>query len=144
VAKWRVAAFFDHPGGYTVEQMTAPILAPPAGPAETFVLFGGDDPVGTAGLGGLFVEPAFRGRVHASALVRHAGRFARAASVPVLWLYTLHAEGLHLRLGWHRAGGGAGGRARGDPDAARALTPLQSMLTLPHMRSTPARLPRAA
>ena len=112
VAEWRVSAFFDRPGGYTVEEMTALILAPPVGPKETFVLFDGDRPVGTAGLlrsdlesrpdltpwlGGLFVEPAFRGRGHATALVRQVEEFARAASVPVLWLYTLHAEGLYLR-----------------------------------------------
>jgi GNAT superfamily N-acetyltransferase len=58
----------------------------------------------TSWLGGLFVEPAFRGRGHATALVRHVEDFARAAAVPVLWLYTLHAEGLYLRLGWQRAG----------------------------------------
>jgi GNAT superfamily N-acetyltransferase len=105
--------------GYTVEEMTALILAPHFGPEETFVLFDGDRPVGTAGLmrsdlesrpdltpwlGGLFVEPAFRARGHATALVRHVEDFARAALVPVLWLYTLHAEGLYLRLGWQHAG----------------------------------------
>ncbi len=119
VAKWRVSAFFDRPGGYTVDEMAALILAPTAGPNETFVLFDGDWPVGTAGLlrsdlesrpdltpwlGGLFVEPAFRGRGHATALVRQVEAFARAAPVPVLWLYTLHAEGLYLRLGWQHAG----------------------------------------
>jgi GNAT superfamily N-acetyltransferase len=119
VAQWRVSAFFDHPGGYTVEAMTALILAPPIGPKETFVLFDGEQPAGTAGLmrrdlesrpdltpwlGGVYVAPAFRARGHASALVRQVEDFARAASVPVLWLYTLHAEGLYLRLGWQRAG----------------------------------------
>ncbi len=119
VAEWRVSAFFDRPGGYTVEEMTALILAPPVGPEETFVLFDGDRPVGTAGLmrsdlanrpdltpwlGGLYVEPAFRGRDHATALVRQVENFARAASVPVLWLYTLSSEGLYLRLGWQHAG----------------------------------------
>jgi GNAT superfamily N-acetyltransferase len=119
VAKWRVNAFFDRPGGYTVEAMTALILTPPGGPNETFVLFDGDRPAGTAGLmrndlesrpdltpwfGGLYVEPAFRGRGHAAALVRQVEGFARAASVPVLWLYTRGAEGLYLRLGWRYAG----------------------------------------
>ncbi len=119
VAEWRVSAFFDRPGGYTVEEMTALILAPPVGPKETFVLFDGDRPVGTAGLmrsdlesrpdltpwlGGLFVEPAFRGRGHATALVGRVEDFARVASVRILWLYTLHAEGLYLRLGWQHAG----------------------------------------
>jgi GNAT superfamily N-acetyltransferase len=119
VAKWRVSAFFDCSGGYTVEKMTALILASPVGPKETFVLFDDDRPVGTAGLmrsdlesrpdltpwlGGLFIEPAFRGRGHATALVKQVEDFARAAQVPVLWLYTLHAERLYLRLGWQYAG----------------------------------------
>jgi len=119
VAEWRVSAFFDRPGGYTVEEMTALILAPPVGPEETFVLFDGDQPLGTAGLmrsdlesrpdltpwlGGLFVEPVFRGRGYATTLVRQVEDFARAASVPVLWLYTLHAERLYLRLGWQYVG----------------------------------------
>jgi GNAT superfamily N-acetyltransferase len=119
VAEWRVKAFFDRPGGYTVEEMAALILAPPIGPKETFVLFDGDRAIGTAGLmrsdlenrpdltpwlGGLFVEPAFRGRGHAMALVRQVEEFARAALVPVLWLYTLQAEGLYRRLGWQHAG----------------------------------------
>jgi GNAT superfamily N-acetyltransferase len=119
VARWRVRAFFDHPGGYTVEEMTAHILAPPVGAEETFVLFDGNQPVGTAGLmrsdlesrpdltpwfAGLFVEPAFRRRGHASALVRRVEAFALAASVPTLWLYTSTAEALYLRLGWRRAG----------------------------------------
>lgn len=119
VARWRVDAFFDRPGGHTVEAMTALILAPPAGPEETFVLFDGDRPVGTAGLvrtdletrpdltpwlAGLFVEPAFRGRGHATALVRRVEAFAAVAAVPVLWLYTSNAEPLYARLGWERAG----------------------------------------
>jgi len=119
VAKWRVDAFFNHPGGYTVEAMTALILAPPVGPEETFVLFDRHQPVGTVGLmredletrpdltpwlAGLFVDPAFRGRGYASALVRRIETFAQAASVPVLWLYTVSAEPLYLRLGWHRVG----------------------------------------
>ena len=37
VAAWRVKAF-GYPGGGTVEQLTALILAPPVGPEETFVL----------------------------------------------------------------------------------------------------------
>lgn len=121
IARWRVDAFFAHLGGYTVEEMTALILAPPVGPKETFVLFDGDQPAGTAGLmrtdletrpdltpwlGGLFVEPAFRGRGHATALVQRVEAFALAASVPILWLYTLTAEPLYLRLGWQRVGVG--------------------------------------
>jgi len=119
VAEWRVSAFFDHPGRYTVREMTALILRPPGGPNETFVLFDNGRAVGTAGLmrsdlesrpdltpwlGGLYVEPAFRGRGHATALVRQVEEFARAASVSTLWLYTLNADGLYLRLGWQHAG----------------------------------------
>ena len=119
VAEWRVNA-----GGYTVEEMTVEematlILWPPDGPNETFVLFDGEQPVGTAGLTrsglesrrdltpwlcDLYVEPAFRGRGHATALVHHVEDFARAVPVPVLWLHTLNAEGLYLRLGWLYAG----------------------------------------
>jgi len=119
VARWRVEAFFDYPGGYTVEEMTRLILAPPVGPKETFVLFEDDQPAGTAGLvrtdletrpdltpwlAGLFVEPRFRGRGYATALVRRVEAFAQAASVPVLWLYTLSAEPLYSRLSWQRVG----------------------------------------
>lgn len=119
VARWRVNAFFDYPGGYTVEEMTALILAPPAGPEETFVLLDQDQPAGTAGLmredlearpdltpwlGGLFVQPAFRGRGYATALIRQIKAFALAASVPVLWLYTSNAEPFYICLGWQREG----------------------------------------
>ena len=119
VARWRVEAFFSDLGGYTVEQMTALILAPPPGPTETFVLFDQGQPVATVGvvrsdldarpdlspwLAGLFVLPGFRRRGHAAVLVRRAEAFARAASVPVLWLYTLRAEPFYARLGWERAG----------------------------------------
>lgn len=119
VARWRVDAFFNYPGGYTVEEMTALMLAPPIGPKETFVLFDHGQPIGTAGLvradletrpdltpwlAGLFVEPGFRGHGHATALVRRVEAFALTASVPVLWLYTLTAEPFYVRLGWERAG----------------------------------------
>lgn len=119
VARWRVDAFFNHPGGYTIEEMTALILALPVGPKETFVLFDADQPVGTAGiirtdletrpdltpwLAGLFVEPTHRGRGHATVLIQQVEEFARAAGVPVLWLYTLAAENLYARLGWQREG----------------------------------------
>lgn len=119
VARWRVDAFFNDPGGWTVEEMTALILAPPIGPKETFVLFDHDQPVGTAGLvredletrpgltpwlAGVFVQPAFRGRGYATALVRQVETFAVAASVAVLWLYTSTAEPFHARLGWQRMG----------------------------------------
>lgn len=119
VAQWRVDAFSNHPGGWTVEEMTAAILAPPIGPEENFVLLDQDESVGTAGLvredletrpdltpwlAGLFVRPAFRGRGHATVLVRQVEAFALAASVPVLWLYTGAAEPFYARLGWRRAG----------------------------------------
>jgi len=119
VARWRVEAFFDHPGGYTVEEMTAMILAPAVGPEENFVLFDGDEPVGTAGIApydldtrpdlapwlvGVFVKPAFRGRGHAATLVRRVEAFAQQASVPALWLYTATAELLYSRLGWQFVG----------------------------------------
>ena len=55
-------------------------------------------------LGGLYVEPAFRGRGHAARLVCEVEEAARAASVSTLWLYTLNAEALYLRLGWQHAG----------------------------------------
>lgn len=118
-ARWRVNAFFDYPGGYTVEEMAALILAPSNGPNEIFVLFDGDQPVGTAGLmhgdlesrpdltpwlGGVYVEPAFRGLGHATTLVRCVEACARAASVPLLWLYTSGAEGLYRQLGWQSVG----------------------------------------
>jgi GNAT superfamily N-acetyltransferase len=121
VARWRVHAFFDYPGGYTIEEMAALILEPSVGPKETFILFDEDRPVGTAALirtdletrpdltpwlAGLYVEPAFRGRGYATALIRRVEAFGQAASVPVLWLYTSTAEALYARLGWERAGTG--------------------------------------
>lgn len=124
VAQWRVDAFYDYPGGYTVQEMTALILEPPIGPEETFVLFERGQPVGTAALictdlgtrqelppclAGLFVEPAFRGRGYATALIQRVETFALAAAVPVLWLYTTTAEALYARLGWQRVGTEKGG-----------------------------------
>jgi GNAT superfamily N-acetyltransferase len=118
VAGWLLDAF-RHPASPTLEGMTARILAPRIGPAETFVLFDGGVPVGTASLArqdlacrpeltpwlaGVFVSPAARGRGHASALVRRVEAFAAAADVPRLWLYTWSAEGLYARLGWEREG----------------------------------------
>jgi GNAT superfamily N-acetyltransferase len=119
VARWRVAAFYDYPGGATVAEIEERILAPSTTPKETFVLLHGEQPAGTAGLvrqdlksrpdlmpwlAGVFVEPAFRGRGYASALVRRVEAFALAASVPVLWLYTSTAEPLYASLGWERVG----------------------------------------
>lgn len=118
VARWLVNAF-GHPNSGTVEDMAALILAPARGPEQTFVLFEGDTPVGTASLAhddlasrpdltpwlaGVFVEPAFRGQGYATALVRRVETFAFNASVPTLWLYTTTAEPLYARLGWRRVG----------------------------------------
>ena len=119
VARWRVEAFFDYPGGYTVEDMTTRILAPPVGPKVTYVLLEDDRPVGTAGLvradldsrpdltpwlAGVYVEPAFRHYGYASAPVREVEAFALAAAVSTLWLYTPSSETLYARLGWQRVG----------------------------------------
>lgn len=119
VAGWLVEAFHRQPGDMTVEAMTALILAPPRGAEESFVLFEGDRPVGTASLAhddlpsrpdltpwlaGVFVLPDCRGRGHASALVRHVEGAARAASIAGLWLYTRTAERLYAGLGWERVG----------------------------------------
>jgi hypothetical protein len=49
VATWLLDEF-RHPGSPTHEGLTARILAPRAGPEETFVLFEGDIPVATASL----------------------------------------------------------------------------------------------
>lgn len=118
VATWLVAEF-GHPGGKTVEELTVKILAPPLGPEESFVLLEQGRPVGTASLthddlasrrdltpwlAGVYVEPAWRGRGYATALVRRVEAFAAAASVPALWLYTWTAEPLYARLGWRRVG----------------------------------------
>src|SRR5215217_1020025 len=94
VAAWLVNAF-GYPGGRTVEEITALLLSPPVGPEETFVLFDQGVPVGTASLAhkdlearpdltpwlaGVFVQPAFRGRGYATALVQQVEAFALAAS----------------------------------------------------------------
>ncbi|MDO9712064.1 GNAT family N-acetyltransferase [Paracraurococcus lichenis] len=118
VAGWLHAAF-GHPDGRTAKQLTDLILAPPIGPEETFVAFEDDIPVGTASLAhqdldsrrdltpwlaGVVVQPPFRGRGHAAALVRQVEGFARAAGIGRLWLYTWSAAGLYARLGWQEAG----------------------------------------
>lgn len=102
VAEWLVQAF-GHPGGRSVEDMTALILSPPVGPEETFVLFEQDRPVGTASLAakdlqarpdltpwlaGVFVHPAFRRHGYAAALVRKVEAFATATSLQDVWPYT--------------------------------------------------------
>jgi len=101
------------------QMLEAVILRPPEGPEACFVLFDGAEPAGTASLAredllsrpdltpwlaGVVVQPEFRRRGHASRLVRHVEGFARAAEVERMWLYTTHAEGFYLRLGWIPAG----------------------------------------
>jgi GNAT superfamily N-acetyltransferase len=116
VAAWLVGAF-GYPGWWSIDEMTAMILGPSAGPEETFVLFDEDRPVGTASLAhdeqaprrylspwlaGVFVEPRYRGLGYGSALVRRVEAFATAAGVGTLWLYTDTAETLYTGLGWKR------------------------------------------
>lgn len=116
VAAW-LHADFDHPRGPTLAQREAFLRAQRA-PDETFVLFDGDDPVGTASLvaqdmssrpeltpwlASVVVRPEFRGRGYSTALVRHVE--ARAAeTADVLWLYTWTAAPLYAKLGWQDAG----------------------------------------
>lgn len=119
VARWWKDAFFATPGDWSVEDMTALILAPLEGPQETFVQFDSDQPAGTAGmvrtdlksrpdltpwLAGVFVRSAFRRRGYANALVRRVKAFALGATVAVLWEHTQTAEPLHASLGWQRMG----------------------------------------
>lgn len=144
VARWLVQTFFNYPGSYTVEEMTALILAPSDGPKETFVLFDGSQPVGTAAmipadldarpdltpwLAGLFVEPAFRGRGHAKALVHQVESFASSAAVSVLWLYTLGAEAFYARLGWVKAGL--------EEDRGQAVVLMKRVLNQPGKNGSP-------
>jgi GNAT superfamily N-acetyltransferase len=108
VATWLLDEF-RHPGSPTHEVLTARILAPRVGAEETFVLFDLDVPVATASLArkdldsrpdlipwlaGVVVQPAYRRRGYATALVRHVEARARSASVPNLWLNTWTAEPL--------------------------------------------------
>ncbi len=118
VAGWLVRAF-GYPGSRTIEEMTALVLSPHVGPEETFVLFDGATPVGTASLAhedlasrpdltpwlaGVLVEEAHRGRGCGTMLVRRVEAFAVESGVETLWLYTRTAEALYARLGWHRVG----------------------------------------
>lgn len=136
-AAWTFDAFFD-PAEWTVEALTASILAPGDGPKDNFVLFEGDDPAGTAALvrsdldarpdltpwlAGVFVAPAFRGRGYARALVRRVEAFAAAAGIRQIWLYTLHAEPLYTGLGWERVGF--------EPDGGRQVVLMRRDLAEP-------------
>ena len=86
-------------------------------PEQSFVLLADDIPAGTASfrhqdlpshphltpwLSSVYVQPDYRRRGFASALVRHVEAFAKAQAVSTLWLYTLNAADLYARLGWHR------------------------------------------
>lgn len=118
VAQWLHDAF-SYPGSRSVEEIVALLAAPLNGPEETFVLFEGNTPVGTASLthddltvrpdltpwmGGVVVLEPYRGRGYGTALVRHVETFAREASVSTLWLYTWTAEALYSQLGWESVG----------------------------------------
>jgi len=110
---------FRHKGSKSLEEMTAILLRPPAGPEETFALIVDGEPVACASLArhdlpsrndlapwlaGVAVDPAFRGRGYGIAVVRSVEDFAHAAGVRVLWLYTWSAEGLYAKMGWERVG----------------------------------------
>jgi GNAT superfamily N-acetyltransferase len=90
-----------------------------SGLEATFVRLNGDVPVATASLvnadldarpdlspwlGGVFVDPPFRGQGHAAALVRRVEDAARAAGIATLWLHTEHTAGLYAKLGWEAVG----------------------------------------
>jgi GNAT superfamily N-acetyltransferase len=118
VAGWLLEEF-RHGGSSTHEVLTANLLAQPAKGEETFILFAGDVPVGTASfvkndlpsrrdltpwLASVLVMPPFRGRGYSATLVKHVEAVAAAASVRTLWLYTWTAEPVYARLGWERVG----------------------------------------
>ncbi len=82
---------------------------------RTFVLLGDGEPLGTASLtahdlderpdltpwlAGVFVRPDVRGRGYAGLLIAAVEQEARAASIPMLWLYTREAERVYARAGW--------------------------------------------
>jgi predicted N-acetyltransferase YhbS len=116
IAQWLLDEF-RHALSPSHDQQVAQLLAQEA-PEETFVLFDGDVPVGTASLvahdlpsrpdltpwlASVLVRPQFRGRGYSAPLVQHVEE-AAAASAAVLWLYTWSAESVYARLGWERVG----------------------------------------
>ncbi|MCW8085596.1 GNAT family N-acetyltransferase [Roseococcus sp. MDT2-1-1] len=118
LARW-MQETFGNPSGRTLAETEALFRAPPRGPEESFVLLLDGQPVGTASLAhddletrrdlspwlaGVVVQPQFRGRGFASALVRRVERFAAASGVQTLWLYTWTADALYAQLGWEYAG----------------------------------------
>lgn len=54
----------------------------------------------TLWLGGLFVDPPWRGRGVGSMLMQRAVEEARRLNLPSLFLWTHSAEGLYRKLGW--------------------------------------------
>ena len=54
----------------------------------------------TPWLAGVFVRPDVRGRGYAGLLIAAVEQEARAASIPMLWLYTREAERVYARAGW--------------------------------------------
>jgi GNAT superfamily N-acetyltransferase len=101
------------------------MFAPPSGPEQTFVLFDQDRPVGTASLAhddlaarrdltpwlaGVLVEPAFRGRGYATALVRRVEAFALSPRCEPYGLTPGRRNHFTLGLagngwGWRQTGG---------------------------------------
>ncbi len=86
---------------------------------EGFVLLDAGDPVATAcltsddldtrpdlspWLASVFVEPAYRGRGHATALVGAVEQAALARGHSTLWLFTWDTMPLYARLGWETVG----------------------------------------
>ena len=115
VAEWLHDAF-GRPDG-TMEEARRYVEAfSAAGAAEQcFVLLADGAPVGTASLvahdleerpdltpwlASVAVPPAFRGRGHASRLVRAVEASARQAGVVCLYLFTVTAVPLYAGLGW--------------------------------------------
>lgn len=116
VAEW-LHAEFDHARGPSLAERIAELRTQTA-PEETFILYDGDVPVGTASLvlndlpsrpeltpwlASVVVRPEFRGRGYSAPLVRHVEKVA-ASMASILWLYTWTAEPLYARLGWERVG----------------------------------------
>ena len=120
VADWQWREW-GRPHGRTLESFAqeAAATARPGGPEAGFVLLDGDAPVGTAcltladldsrpdlspWLAGVFVEPAHRGRGHATRLVAAVEQAARARGHGTMWLFTWSAVALYQRIGWEAVG----------------------------------------
>lgn len=116
VADWLWQEFWRQ-DGYSLADTHLAVAASIArlGPQQTFVLLVDGEPVGTASLtaedlderpgltpwlAGVFVIPEARGRGYATRLIGAVEAACRAASVPVLWLYTNTAERMYAGAGW--------------------------------------------